>query len=80
MFERGISKSDVRAVLATGERLAEYPEDAPFPSYLMLGFVNGVAHHVVLAVDAATKTCHIVTAYLPDADLWEPDFRKRRSS
>ena len=59
--------------------VADYPDDQPFSSCLMLGFVDERPIHVVVAVESETKTSYIVTAYDPDPDLWEPDFRNRRS-
>ena len=37
MFERVVSTDEVRAVLATGETIADYPDDTPYPSRLVLG-------------------------------------------
>jgi hypothetical protein len=72
------SASDIRAVLEAGEDIAHFPEDKPFPSTLILGFVGNVPVHVLAAVDAATGTCIIIAGYRPDPELWEPDFRKRK--
>ena len=49
-------KSDVRHVLQTGEVIEEYPDDTPFPSYLILGFVGDRPFHVVVAVIARRVT------------------------
>jgi len=43
MFQRGINEKDVREVLKNGETIEERPDDLPYPSRLMLGFVD-VAH------------------------------------
>jgi hypothetical protein len=40
MFERGISEREVRAVLESGRVIEDYPHDFPYPSRLLLGFVN----------------------------------------
>ncbi len=48
MFERQIDSNDVESVLRTGEVIAEYPDELPYPSCLMLGFVEGRAIHVVV--------------------------------
>jgi hypothetical protein len=56
MFERAIRTSDVRSVIASGEIIAEYPEDAPLPSRLILGFVDDVPPHVVVGEDRETGT------------------------
>lgn len=79
MFERGIGVDNVLAVIASGEIISEYPEDTPFPSYLMLGFVKSRPIHVVAAMDILNEVCHIITAYPPDPTQWNTDFRTRRS-
>lgn len=56
MFQRSISRDEVKAALAAGEASAEYPDDRPYPSYLMLGIVNQRPIHVVAARDAETLT------------------------
>jgi hypothetical protein len=40
MFERAISRDDVLAVIEQGEAIAEYTDDKPHPSRLLLGFVG----------------------------------------
>ena len=66
MFQRGVAPVE------------DDPGDSPYPSRLLLGFVDGRPLHVVVAWDAGTGTCIIVTAYEPQPELWEPGFRKRR--
>ncbi|PSN18758.1 hypothetical protein C7271_10870 [filamentous cyanobacterium CCP5] len=78
MFQRRISRDEVKAAAAVGEAIAEYPEDRPYPSYLMLGIVNQRPIHVVVAKDAETQTAYVVTAYEPDLNLWQPDFKIRK--
>jgi hypothetical protein len=80
LFERALSEADVLAVLRTGTRIAEYPDDTPYPSSLLLGFVEARPLHVVVAVDAARGLCYVVTAYEPDPAQWDPGFKTRRSS
>ena len=79
MFERGISPSDVRSIVNSGEVIAEYPDDKPFPSYVMLGFINDRAIHAVVAVQPDGQKCTVVTVYPPDAELWNNEFRTRRT-
>ena len=78
MFARAVSVDDVSGVVRDGEIIKEYPDDNPYPSVLMLGFVRGSAVHVVVALDEAAKTAIVITAYLPDEQLWSDDFRLRR--
>jgi hypothetical protein len=79
MFERSIRKPDVLGVVGSGEIIAEYPDDVPFPSYLILGFANDQPVHVVVALDRRSQTCHIITVYVPDLIRWQADFKTRRS-
>ncbi len=79
MFQRAIGRADVLEVLRSGEVVAEYPDDKPFPSRLLLGLVRGRALHVVVAVEADLRRCYIVTVYEPDADRWDAGLRRRRS-
>ena len=78
MFERAVSVADVESVLKSGETIAEYLDDWPYPSRLLLGFVRGRPLHVVAAMDVESGTCHIVSVYEPDPELWDDVFRKRR--
>ena len=77
MFNRKISKEDVRNVIDNGEVIKEYPDDKPYPSKLMLGFPNKRPVHVVLSYDTGNKTRYIITAYVPDPQLWNEDFKKK---
>lgn len=78
MMERGIGRSDVKQVLTQGEIIEDYPDDGPFPSLLVLGFVNGNPLHVVTGIDKDEKWCYIVTVYRPDPHHFEPDFKTRK--
>jgi hypothetical protein len=40
MFERSIGRREVIDIVRLGEIIAEYPDDEPFPSSLILGFVE----------------------------------------
>jgi len=79
MFQRGIDPDMVMRVIASGEVVADYPDDQPFPSALLLGFHVGNPIHAVVAQDPVTGDCHLVTAYRPDPLIWDEAFTKRRS-
>ncbi len=49
MFERDIDIEDVRQAIETGKIIANYPEDQPYPSRLLLGWKNNQPLHVVCA-------------------------------
>jgi hypothetical protein len=76
MFERGIRRDDVLAVVAQGETTTEYADDKPYPSRLLLGFVETKPLHVVLAFCEADGLCIVVTVYEPAVENWS-DFRTR---
>lgn len=78
MFERQISRSMVHTVLETGRAIAEYPDDKPFPSSLLLGFIDDRPLHVVTAYDEEVDTCYVISVYEPDTELWESDFATRK--
>jgi len=78
MVERGISRAGVIAVLSHGDTVEWYPDDDPYPSRLLTGTVGGRVLHVVVADDPASQSSVIITAYEPDAKIWEMDKRTRR--
>ena len=53
-----------------------YPDDFPYPSALVLGWVSGRALHLIFA--AAPEARIVITVYEPDLNRWEPDYRKRK--
>lgn len=79
MFERGISKKDVRLAVDTGEVILQYPDDQPYPSVLILGYSSRLALHVVLGIDEPAQSCYVVTVYVPDPGRWEDDLRTRKT-
>jgi len=78
MFERAVATDEVRAVLATGETIADYPDDTPYPSRLVLGWRGGRPLHVVAAYNATDDETIVVTVYEPVTADWEPDFRRKK--
>ncbi|MBK6637208.1 MAG: DUF4258 domain-containing protein [Rhodocyclaceae bacterium] len=79
MFERAIAPQTVARLLAEGEIIAEYPDDRPHPSVLILGFDGQRPIHIVVAQEASTACCVVVTVYPPDATLWDEAFKIRRA-
>jgi hypothetical protein len=77
MFERRISVADVRAVIAQGESIQAYPDDMPYPSRLLLGWIEDRPLHVVVAEDTADGILIVVTAYEPGPVQWDPGFRRK---
>lgn len=78
MFERAITKEDVRQALATGKTIEAYPEDPPYPSRLVLGWVGTRPIHVVVADNQVQQETIVITVYEPDVAKWEAGFERRR--
>lgn len=78
MMQRGIRARDIRFVLEHGEVIEEYPNDTPYSSQLLLGWVRGRPLHVVAAENPTLAETNIITVYEPDPNQWEPDFKHRR--
>jgi len=78
MFERDISITIVKQVVKKGEVIQSYPNDKPYPSFLMLCVINKRPVHTVLAKDAANKKCIIITVYEPSTELWSNGFRTKK--
>jgi hypothetical protein len=78
MFRRGITPAAVRTVLQHGELVEDYPDDQPYPSQLLLGWVAGRALHVVAADNVPDDETIVITVYEPDPAKWEPDLKRRR--
>lgn len=78
MFQRALSKNAIRRIIVEGEVIADYPDDCPYPSHLLLGYFGDEPIHIVVSQDKASGQCFIVTAYKPDRDKWSEDFRSRR--
>ena len=79
MAERKITVDNVKNVLRTGETIASYPEDRPYPSRLVLGWIGTRPLHVVVADNHEDNVQIVITVYEPDPTLWEEDFKRRRS-
>jgi hypothetical protein len=78
MLRHGIRSDQVRQVLSEGERIEEYPDDTPLPSYLMLGIGAARVLHVVAGDDPEADETIVITTYEPDPNEWEADFKTRK--
>lgn len=77
MIERSITRDKVKKVLLMGEVIEDYPDDSPYQSALFFGYVGGPLH-VVAAFDADNGFCYVITAYTPDLEHFEDDYKTRR--
>ena len=78
MFERSVSTLTIEHVLEHGQVIQVYPDDQPYPSRLVLGFVGTTPLHVVAANTDVGDTV-VITAYVPDTALWDNTFTRRRT-
>lgn len=57
--------------------IKQYEDDKPLPSCLILGKDQKQRHiHVVISHD--DDFIYLITAYYPDPNLWEADFKTRK--
>ena len=77
LIERGITVDDVINSINTGEIIMQYKDDKPFPSCLILGRdANGKYIHVVVSNDS--DYIYLITAYVPNSDIWKEDLKTRK--
>lgn len=76
-IERIIDSSDILKVLQHGEIIEAYPNDYPFPSCLMLGFITpDKPMHVCCGLGEGK--IYIITAYYPNPNKWDSDMKTRK--
>lgn len=77
LYERNISIDDIVNGIDTGEIIKHYPDDKPLESYLVMGFsIKSEYIHFVVSCDM--DFIYLITAYFPDPDVWESDFKTRK--
>lgn len=76
MTQRNIPREEILGCLLSGEIIEEYPNDLPFPSFLVLGYYQERPLHVVCSIGQGRLW--IITVYRPTLDRWESNFRTRR--
>ena len=79
IVQRRISITAVLDTLKYGEAIKLYENGNPFPCVLATYTAEGPLH-VVAAYDAQWSEAHVVTAYRPDAEHFEDDFKTRRKT
>ena len=78
MFKRDISTNAVEMVMENGEIIKSYPEDTPYPSYLLLGFYEQRPLHIVYSDNRINGCLIIITVYEPSTKIWKKNFKKRK--
>ncbi len=76
MAEREVSTEDLISLIIKGEIIENYPDDFPFPSALILGYISGAAFHVV--VSKGSNLVKVVTVYRADEEIWL-NYRTRKT-
>ncbi|MCD8053779.1 MAG: DUF4258 domain-containing protein [Lachnospiraceae bacterium] len=77
--QRGILLKDIISSIQTGEIIEQYPDDYPYPSCLILGQNTGRSLiHTVIGMNETDL--FLITAYFPDINKWEEDFKTRKEN
>lgn len=77
--ERGIKYDDIKSAIMSGEIIEQYPDDFPYPSCLTLG-ITMVGRYLHVVCGVSEEQIWIVTAYYPDPDKWETNFKMRKGN
>lgn len=79
-LEREINIDQLEQVLLNGEIIEQYPDIQPYPSCLVLGWLeSGDPLHVVCSRGDVEPALRIVTLYEPEDALWERDYKIRKA-
>jgi hypothetical protein len=78
MLARGITRVHVSAVVASGHVIEEYTSDRPYPACLVHEELQGRPLHVVIAYNKRGGTAYVITAYQPDEQHFQSDFKTRK--
>jgi len=77
MLERSIDGKEISYVLKTGKVIKSYDNDKPYPSKLILGFIESKPVHIVFALNEEDKEIIVITVYEPDPLKWDSKFERR---
>ncbi len=79
MGERRITASMLENAVEFGEIIEREPNDYPYPSVLVLGWLgSGDPLHLKCSKSPGTPNLRIVTVYEPDDEKWESDHKTRK--
>jgi len=74
--ERNICLEDMLMVVSHGRIIEKYPEDKPYPSYLVLGYIEEKPLYVLCAIN---ELVHIITVHWLDPEKWfDPTTRREK--
>lgn len=74
--ERKITLDKIISCIMNGEIIEYYPDDFPFPSSLVLECNLNSPIHVVAGI--GNNKLWIITAYHPDLNHWNNDYKTRK--
>lgn len=77
-IQREFQKDSVVEAVRNGEIIQEYPNDKPYPSYLLLAIINKEPIHIVAAYNENENEVYVITVYSPDKKIWLNDFKQKR--
>jgi len=80
MFERDISRFEVKEAILEGIVIEDYSEDYPFPSVLVAFVIKSKPIHVVVSYDENNLKCYVITAYIADTKHFKDDLVTRREN
>ena len=75
IVERELEINQVLESVLNGQIIEEYDSDYPYPSCLILGRANEKVIHTVCSF---SEPVFIITAYEPDLNKWENDYKIRK--
>jgi hypothetical protein len=78
MAQRRISPNDIRQSLEQCMVVEDYPDDTPYPSCLVLGWIGKRPLHIVKAENIESRETIVITVYEPDSSKWMPGFMRRK--
>ena len=86
MLERDISKKDIADCILCGEIIEDYPLDennaheASYPSCLILRMLVHTHDAIHVVVGFNGRRIIIISAYYPDLEHWESDYKTRKEN
>jgi hypothetical protein len=79
IFERSISRYEVKQAILNGLIIERYEDDYPFPSFLIAYINEAKPLHVLLSYDKEAQICYIITTYEPDRRYFQDDLLTRKN-
>lgn len=78
ILTRGVTRSDVKHAVLSGELIEDYPDNEPYPSALFFCMIENRPIHVATSLNEEILKAYITTVYEPSLDVFESDYKTRR--